>query len=119
MRTTPICIALVAGLGAAIASAKAEPQKVPPSGVVTGWVGVRLSDNDIGSQSIDGGAPRRSPTPGSFARGGASNCRTTQSARLFGGWLTINAGSICGSFATAPIKLAAPKVSGNPGADAR
>jgi hypothetical protein len=119
MRTTPICIVLVAGLGAAIASAKAEPQKVPPSGVVTGWVGVRLSDNDIGSQSIDGGAPRRSSAPVGFARSGASDCRSSQSARLFGGRLTINSGSICGSVATAPMKLAALKVSGNPGADAR
>lgn len=118
MRTTPICIALVAGLGAAIASAKAEPLKVPPSGVVTGWVGVRLFENDIGSQSIDGGVPRRSSAPGGFARSGASDCRSSQSARLFGGWLTINAGSICGSVATASLRFAAPKVSGNPSADA-
>lgn len=106
MRTTPICIALAAGLGAALASAVAEPLKAPLVGVATGRIGVQLPDEDIGPRPIEGHAPRRSSVTSRFARRITSNCETQQSARLFGDRLTLTAADFCGSLAAGPLKLA-------------
>lgn len=107
MRTTPICIALAAGLGAALASAIAEPLKAPLIGVATGWIGVQLPDEDIGSRPIEGQAPHRSAATSRFARRITSNCEAQQSARVFGDRLTLKAADFCGSLAGRPLKLAA------------
>jgi hypothetical protein len=113
MRTTPICIALAAGLGAALASAIAEPLKAPLIDVATGWIGVQLPDEDIGSRPIEGQAPRLSSVTSRFARRIKSNCEGQQSARLFGDRLTLTAADFCGSLAARPLKLAAPTLPAN------
>lgn len=106
MRTTLICIALAAGLGAALASAIAEPLKAPFVGVATGRIGVQLPNEDIGSRPIEGQAPPLSFMTSRSARRITSNCAAQQSARLFGDGLMLTAADFCGSLAAGPLKLA-------------